>query len=262
MKRVGALLACLLSSLILGAAATAPCRAADLPVGETLVYDISYLWFDRLAEGRLSFVAGAHPGTFQAELEAKTLGVAAWLTNERIHRYVSLMKQGEDGRLHSLRYETLIIKGKGKSRQERSKLYLFDEDRGEVRYRRSKNGKAGTSEILPLDGPRPNDLLTAFYNFRAGVFGPLQPGSRYRIPTFSREGESEIVVETIADDERHNYPFFPRHGLLAQVTVDQEVFDTGGGHVYVWFDPAGRPARGIVEKVIGLGDVRGSLRGP
>ncbi|HEY7745923.1 MAG TPA: hypothetical protein VIA07_06260, partial [Desulfuromonadales bacterium] len=56
-------------------------------VGESLVYDISFLWFERLAEGRLSFAAGERPGTYRAILEAKTLGVAAWLTGDRVPRY-------------------------------------------------------------------------------------------------------------------------------------------------------------------------------
>jgi hypothetical protein len=42
--------------------------------------------------------------------------------------------------------------------------------------------------------------------------------------------------------------------------MDKEVFDTGGGMVFVWFDKYDRPARGIVENVIGLGHVRGRLR--
>jgi hypothetical protein len=38
------------------------------------------------------------------------------------------------------------------------------------------------------------------------------------------------------------------------------VFDTKGADLYVWFDDTGRPARGIVENVIGMGDVYGHLR--
>ncbi len=124
-----------------------------------------------------------------------------------------------------------------------------------------KEGKVKREEVLPLDRKTaPIDVLTAFINFRAGLVGPLRPGARYTIPTFSHKGDSNIIVETVPEEARENYPAFPRRGLLARVTVDPEIFDTGGGYIYVWFDEAGRPARAAVENVIGMGDVRGTLR--
>ena len=47
--------------------------------------------------------------------------------------------------------------------------------------------------------------------------------------------------------------------MLIQVNVDPEIFDTNSGSLYVWFDDLGVPGRGIVEDMIGLGDVRGYL---
>ncbi len=43
-------------------------------VGESLAYDISFLWFDHLAEGSIQLFRGEKPGTFLVVLEAKTLG--------------------------------------------------------------------------------------------------------------------------------------------------------------------------------------------
>jgi hypothetical protein len=48
--------------------------------------------------------------------------------------------------------------------------------------------------------------------------------------------------------------------LLLKVKIDKELFDTDNGIVYVWLDPQGRPAQVVVEDVIGLGDVRGTLQ--
>lgn len=229
-------------------------------VGESLVYDIAFLWFDRLAEGRLSFAAGDRPGTYRAVLEAKTLGVAAWLTSDRMQRYVSLMELTSEGRLRSLSFESHIIKGKGKDRSDTTRLYTFDYQNHQIRYQRARKGKFYKDEMLPMSSESPNDILTAFYNFRAGFFGPVKPGGRYAVPTFSREGKEEIRVEILTDSERPANPFFPRNGLLGRVMLEKEVMDTAGGVVYVWFDELGRPMRGIVENVIGLGDVRGTLR--
>ncbi len=244
-------------TVLAGAPAAVP--AAEM-VGESLAYDIAFLWFDHLAEGSFTFAAGEDPGTYTAVLEAHTLGMAGWLTGDRIQRYKSIMRQGPDGALRSLFHEASIISGKEKKRKERVKRYSFDYDQGKVKYVRIKNGKITDEETLPLDRTAPpNDILTAFINFRIGVFGPLVPDHRYVIPTFSHRGLSEIVVETLVPKERSDLPF-PGQGLLARGQVDPEVFDTGGGNIYIWFDEKGRPAKGAIENVIGLGNVRGSLR--
>ncbi len=53
---------------------------------------------------------------------------------------------------------------------------------------------------------------------------------------------------------------FPTSGLLCRVQVDREVFDSEGGGIFVWFDEKGRPAAGVVENVLGMGNVHGSMR--
>lgn len=240
--------------------AAAEIRLLTLPelVAEPqMVYDIAFLWFDRLAEGRASFTAGDRPGTYRATLEAQTLGVAAWLTQDRIQRYTSVMEIGPDGRLRSLSHESTIIKGPPNKRREKTKRYLFDHQRREVRLVAATNGVAGPEQIFPMGEEAPNDILTAFYNFRMGAFGPLRSGARYVIPTFNRKGKGTIVVETLPDGPRTN-PFFPNSGLLCRAIVDPEIFDTGGGAILFWFDRSVHPPRGIVEQVIGLGDVKGT----
>lgn len=229
-------------------------------VGESeMVYDIAFLWFDRLAEGRASFTAGDRTGTYRATLEARTLGVAAWLTQDRLQRYTSVMELGPDGRLRSLVHESLIVKGAKNKRRQKSKRYVFDHRLGEVRFQATADGSAGPEQVFPMGEETPNDILTAFYNFRMGAFGPLRPGARYTIPTFDRKGKGTIVVETFPDGPRAN-PFFPRNGLLCRAIVDPDIFDTGGGGILFWFDRSVHPPRGIVEKVIGLGDVKGIAR--
>ena len=42
--------------------------------------------------------------------------------------------------------------------------------------------------------------------------------------------------------------------------VDPEVFDTSDGTIYIWYDDEGRPARGIIEDIAGIGDIRGVMR--
>ncbi|PLX82863.1 MAG: hypothetical protein C0617_13415 [Desulfuromonas sp.] len=260
----------LFAALLLAAPAAAETQPAEIPqgpasleslVGESLSYDIAFLWFDRLAKGRLSFSAAEEPNTYRAVLEARTLGVAAWLTRDQVQRYVSLMELTPEGRLRPLVYESHVIKKKKKKRIDRVKKYTFDYEGQEIGYQQFRKGKLAKEKTFPLpDDKDVQYILTAFFNFRIGVYGPVEAGGRYVIPTMRRQEVSEIVIEMLRPELWRDHRFFPRGGLLGQVTVDPEVFDTGGGSVFVWFDAKGRPARGIVENIIGLGDVRGKLR--
>lgn len=227
---------------------------------ESYAYDVAFLWFNRLAQARLSFFHGEKEGTYRAVLEAQTLGLAATVTRDRSERHSSLMERLPDGRLRSLVYESQASKGRGKNREDRTSRYVYDYDRGEIHRERVKRGQESRETFEMPEGGFFNDVLTAFYNFRAGYFGEIVPGGHYRIPTFSRKGPSYIIVDVYHEAERPPLGHFPRGGLLCRVEVDQEIFDTDDGAVFVWFDGQGRPARGMVENVLSLGDVRGTLR--
>lgn len=265
LKRVSALqfifcLAVLVFCCALPVRAGAGPAKPPAPAMESYVYDISFLWFDRLAEARLSLAPGEQAGTLQGRLEARSLGAAAWLTSDREQRYGALMKCDDHGRLRSLRYDADILKTRDGKRKSRLKRYLFDHDRQRIVLQVNRNGRVRPEEVLPMPPSAPNDILTAFYNFRRGVYGEMRPGGHYRIPTLGHGESSEIVVDLFDEENRPKKSKFPSGGLLARVKVDPEVFDTGDGILYIWFDAERRPALVVVEDVIGMGDVRCTLR--
>lgn len=230
------------------------------PFAEHLVYDISFLWFNRFGEAALSFAPGEAPGLWQAELEARTLGVAAWITRDRLQRYISKMDLDKRKNFRSLIHESDIRKTKDGERKIRLKRYLFDYDLGQIVQQVIRNGQRRPDEMISMPVSTPNDVLTAFYNFRRGVFGELRPGGHYRIPTLEKDKASEIIVDIFADEKRPSDLGFPAGGLLARVQLDPEVLDTGDGILYIWFDEQQRPALILIQNVIGLGDVRCTLR--
>jgi len=224
-----------------------------------LAYDISFLWFDQLAEARLRFLPAGEPRRYRAVLEANTLGVAAWLTRDREQRYEALMTLGDDGRFHADRYSSAIYKGRGSKRRGRTKTYQYDFEQREVRISVDRDGVVTEGEPLPMEeGPEPSDMLTTFINFMAGNFGDLNPGETLIVPTYTPKGFSDIEVTVLWPEQRLDG--FPRGGTLCRVKVDQEVFDTGGGFVYAWFNDEMVPVIGMVEAVLGMGNVRGKLR--
>lgn len=230
-------------------------------VGREFDYDISFLWFDKLARGRFSLLTTDRPGVYRAVLEARTLGVAAWLTQERVQSYVAVMVQQPDGRLRSLTYESRIMRRKGGRIIERTKRFTFDQEHRQVRIEKLGDGKIMWQKVLPMTGEEPpSDILTAYFNFRDGFYGPIRAGGHYLVPTFSRKGTGDIRIDLLRDEQRQHLDFFPPGGLVARIKVDPEIFDSKDGGIYVWFDDRLRPVRGIVENVIGLGDVRGIRR--
>jgi Protein of unknown function (DUF3108) len=256
-----ALLAMLWSGSVVSASEALPLESGPLGIflQRELAYDISFLWFDRLAAARLRFLPTGEPGSYRAVLEAHTRGVAAWLTKDREQRYESIMTRDAAGRFHSQRYSSAIYKGRGGKRSGRTKTYRYDFEQKLVHISVDRGGVVTEGKPLQIEaGPEPSDMLTTFINFMAGNYGKLHPGETLVVPTFTTKGFSDIVV-TVLQPEQH-LEGFPRGGTLCRIKVDQEVFDTGGGYVYAWFNDEMVPVIGMVEDVLNMGNVRGDLR--
>lgn len=229
-------------------------------VGEHLSYGIDFLWLKRLAKGSSRFFAGERPGTYVAYLEGKTRGMAAVVTQHRRQQYRSLMEMGPDGKLRTVVYERHIIKGKSGHKQDRAKRYSFDYEKRQILFSRGLNGEYGPAKVLPMpDEGEYYDILTACYNFRLGFFGPVERGAVFDIPSLTRKGKANIIIKVLTVEEQKRHGGYPNHGLLCRVELDKEIFKTGGGGVYVWFNDRGMPAGGVVENVLGMGDITGYL---
>lgn len=229
-------------------------------VGEVLTYDISFLWFDRLAEGTIALYQEPEPDTFRVIMEARTLGVAAWLTRHRVEKFQTRMRLGRDGLLHPLEHSSHSIRGTGKARREKISRYSYDAENLQVRYQKSKNGRVYAEQLLELEPDRPVfDILSALYNLRLGLYGQVGK-EQIIIPTFRTEGYQEIVVEPLIGVDQRDRQFLSEIPLLCRILVDPEVFGTKGRDILAGFDANGQPIKGIIKNVIGLGDVRGTLR--
>lgn len=229
-------------------------------VGEQFTYEISFLWFDHLAEGTIQLTHGDQPETYLVVMQANTLGAAAFFTRHRIEKYQTLMKVGPSGFLHPLWHSSHTIRGQGESRSEKITKKTFDYVSGRVRYQKIKNEKAYTDEWYEMDKDKPLfDILSALYNLRLGFFGSLGE-EVIHIPTFHRKGTQDIVVEPLLALNPRDQKYFAENSIKSRVLVDPSVFGTKGRDILVSFDAKMRPDKGIIKDVIGLGDVRGNLR--
>ena len=229
-------------------------------LNEDLTYDVSFLWFSGLAAARIRLQPGAVAGRYVASLEARTLGLTAFLTRHRRNRYETTMEL-VDGRLRPLRHEAVDTRGTGDSTRHRRTVYEFDYEHREILFRKTKTGFPDEDELRPMPDEGVYDVLSALYNLRAGLLGPLAPGAEYTLATVASDGARNIDIRILDAAERESYTKFPGGGQLASVRVGGDVFGTEDGSVFVWFDRRMQPGRTVVEKVLGLGDVTGTLKG-
>ena len=229
-------------------------------VGEELAYDVSFLWFKRLAEGTIRLERGEAPGTYLATMEARTRGFAALVTKHRIEKYQTVMEVGPDGLLRPLLHSSHTFKGQGEKQKEKLTSYRFDYETKQVHYQKVKYRRVAADELLPLEVEGPVfDILSAFYNLRLESFGAIG-NQEIHMPTFHRKGVEDIVVAPAGKLNGSEKKFFASNGALCKVLVDPSVFKTKGRELFVSFDKENRLERGIIKNVIGLGDVKGILR--
>lgn len=228
--------------------------------GISLQHKIGFLWMDHIANGSFTMTKGEQPDTYHARLVGKTRGTAAWLTSDRMQAYETLMKKQEDGRLITLTHDSTIERGKGKKKKIRTKHYIFDPDKNKITVSKIANGELWWEKDLPFTGEFPVDILTAYFNFVTGVYGSIKPGSTYDFSAFGGKTVGLMTIKVLTDDQRPSSSFFPEGGLLCEAKVDPEVFDTSDGTMLIWYDDEGRPARGIIKDIVGMGDIRGVMR--
>lgn len=235
-------------------------RSIRQMVGENYLYSIDFLFFTRLAEGELRLFETDQPNILRAELIGRTLGIASWLSGDRTQTYTSVMELTPDGSLRSIEHTSRIVKRKWGKWLDRIRHHRYDYSQGIVFEKKSKEGVISSRKEREIpEGQQPVDMLTAFYNLRVGVYGPLVRGAKFQIPTYSGKGFAAIGVTVLTAEQQAGHSYFPSDGLLLSATLDPEIFDTDSGKIYFWFNDAGVPERGIVENVIGMGDVRGAL---
>ena len=171
------------------------------------------------------------------------------------------MELTPDGSFHSIEHVSKIRKRKRGKLRNRSKRYRYDYTQGKIFEEKSKEGVVSSKKEHDMpEGQQPVDMLTAFYNLRSGVYGPLVRGTKLLIPTYSKGKFPKIEVNILTVQQQAEHRYFSPRGLLIQAIIDPEIFDTGNGNLYFWLSNAGVPERGIVEDVIGLGDVKGYLQ--
>ncbi len=251
--------------------------AAPTPPDETFTYNIKFLWFTQAAQGELKF-RRIEGNRYKAELIAETKGLVGVLMYGRKNHYISEMVfDPEKRRFVSRLYTKLIHKPDGTERT----TAVIDPKNRTVHWKYFWKDKLEGSGVDPMPpGARVEDLLSAFFNFRNGGLGALEPGKKmtlFTLPDYKAKATDknpdgdekkfqrfEIRIPTAKAEREYRvkYERKEKKGVLALVKVPKNLFGQETGEVRVWLDTRMVPLAATVEDAILFGDVYGVLVKP
>ncbi|MBI5970115.1 MAG: DUF3108 domain-containing protein [Deltaproteobacteria bacterium] len=230
---------------------------ADAFLDEELTYNIGFWIFENVAEGKVSLKKGAD-GDYIATLSAYTTGVVEWALLKRKDTYTVHLKMSEDGQRFIPKTFEKSVEMRGTVRQS---ITYFDYENGVVRWKAWGGGKderEGEGTIPP--GVSVYDPITAFYNFRYGVYGPPEEGREYKIHTFPKGDEVPFIELRIAKNgDKGNIEYDPKEAFLVFAKVNKDLFGSQSGNIEVVFTKDMLPTDAVAKDIIFFGDVRGKL---
>ena len=229
--------------------------------GEQLDYEMGFWLSKRAALGKLTFNELETKGRYVATLQTETLGILGWVARYRVDVYRSTMEEIDGGkRLRSLTFDEEVIIG-GKLRR---RSHTFDHVRKKwIVQRLRKNGTLDRTVVNIPEGKTYDDFITAAYNFRYGVYGSIERGKTYLVPTFPKKGASsyEIRVAPVEEEERRRQSEKIKDGkdLYVKLLLDPDLTHSSEGVVEGWLSKELYPVEGAIKDVMWVGDLTGRL---
>lgn len=224
-------------------------------VGETLQFDISFLWFDRAAVASISFFESN--GQFHSLLTAETKGFIGALTSYRKHVYRATFDIINNGnRVQSTEFERLVIIG---DIEEKTMHYMDYNTRTHL-WTTLRNGEVVELEeqVIP-EGIYLDDILTAFYNMRNSVYGEIKKGRTYQFRTLPEMGYDKISVEILSEEKVEEFRIEASRNkadeFLIDVIIPKEIFKTKEGKLRFWTSKNYIPLSTTVKDYFLFGDL-------
>ncbi len=227
--------------------------------GETLTFDIDFLFFAKAATAKVSFYG--YKGKYFATLSAETKGVVGFFTNYRKHFYKSSFDIIDQGRrVRTNKFERDVIDGNGK---ERTVHFLDYTSRTHFWFLFSGGELKERSRDPIPEGVIYDDILAFFYNFRNGVYGDLKKGGSYKIDTVPEKSMKKITTYISTEKEQEQFRINEKrtqnNEILLKVTIPKDVFKTETGELDFWASNHFIPLETTIKDYLLLGDLHGKL---
>ena len=228
--------------------------------GEIIKYEVGFWIFFPVGGGVADFRNLGH-GKYMVTHEGQAQGFVGWLTSYRREVYRSTMGTINSGqRLFPLRFEEHSIIGEWF----RKKTTVYDYAARKVFMEVEKEGEISREEIeIPL-GALYDDPVTAFYNFRSGVYGKVEPGREFLVQTLPDKGKKEEIRLIVASQEetaimRAKEIDKAGKDLFVRILLEREMWGKKRGEMEIWFSKDLVPISGVVKDIRFFGDIKGKL---
>jgi Protein of unknown function (DUF3108) len=227
--------------------------------GETLTYDIDFLFFEKAATAEVRFFE--YKGKYFSTLTAETKGVVGFFTNYRKHHYKSTFNIVDQGRrVQTSKFERNVIVGNEK---ERTVHFLDYASRTHFWFLFSGGElKDRSRDPIPEDVVF-DDILAFFYNFRNGVYGDLKKGGTYKVNTLPEKSMKTITTYISTEKEEEQFRIeegrAKNNEMLLKVTIPKDVFKTETGELVFWASNHYIPLETTIKDYLLLGDLHGKL---
>ena len=242
----GLLLLALVAALVLQAwpGALAPAAVAQGQLLEDLNFRVEYLLWKEVARARLTLTS-LGPGRYLVELSGEPLGLMKALVGPRRDSYQTEMIW-RDGR-----FVPLVYREESRKKNKRYlKEYRFDYEKGQLEMWQLKEdrGVMVRKWHTTLKGPI-QDPLSAFYNYRLGLLGPIKEGETLRLEGIPYPKPEEIEVRIGPETE---------WGRKVMISINNEAFANERGTVFAYLDGRRVPRKAWTD-VPNMGTISGEL---
>ena len=227
--------------------------------GETLTYDIDFLFFEKAATATVQFFE--YQGKYFSTLTAETKGVVGFFTNYRKHYYKSSFDiVDQNRRVQTNKFERDVIIGQEKERT----IHFMDYGSRSHYWFLYSGGELKDRSLDPIPEEVVfDDILAFFYNFRNGVYGDLKKGGTYKINTVPEKSMKNITtyISTEQEEAQHRIQEKRPKGdeLLLKVRIPKDVFKTETGELVFWASNHYIPLETTIKDYLLLGDLHGKL---
>ncbi len=242
----GLLLLALAAALALQAwpGAPAPAAMAQGQLLEDLNFRVEYLLWKEVARVRLTLTS-LGPGRYLVELSGEPQGLMKALAGARRDSYQTEMiwRYGK--------FVPLVYREESRKKNKRYlKEYRFDYEKGQLELWQLKEdrGVMVRKWHTALKGPI-QDPLSAFYNYRLGLLGPIKEGETLRLEGIPYPKPEEIEVRIGPETEG---------GRKVMISINNQAFANERGTVFAYLDGS-RVPRKAWTNIPDMGTISGEL---
>jgi hypothetical protein len=236
-------------------------------IGENLAYEMTFMMLFNAARLILRLLPHGKDNHYLVSFRAETKGFVGWIVGYRKYHFKTVVEEVDGGkRFLPHRFETSKIIKKKKLK----KIYQFDYEKKELQVQHFNQDKLKKSFTVPFIPGKPyNDILSLFYNFRYGAFGPIEKERQYQFLGIPKNNKDKKEVpytvhfysEKDEKDQRDDFDW-EEPGYVAKIKIDKDILATKEGIIWVLLDRNMIPLKGIIEDAVVLGDVVGVLDRP